>query len=414
MIMKKLFSILLLITTANLILVGCSPKNESPSKSIAPGKNKCILYDEENLKKITKDDHTDKAMKKITEEADNLLKENPVSVTGKKVIPNGASDHDYVSLATYYWPDPSKPNGLPYVSHDGRKNPELKDTTKYDAAKKDKMVGSVNTLSLAYYITGKEEYAAKAADFLKTWFINDSTKMNPNMNYSQSVPGKNDGSSSGIIESVPFIELTDSIRMLESSKSWTADDDKAIKSWFSQYTDWLVNSSRGKGEAKANNNHGVWYDAQIAAYAYFTGNDALAKKIVEESKEKRIAKQIEPDGKMPLELARTNSLNYTMYNLQAFISLARVGDRVGIDIWDYKTEDGRSIKKALDYFNSYVEGKINWTYQNIAEAEPTQMTPYLAIANEHYHDKSFAASIEKMLPKNNAQEIIKTYSNRSK
>lgn len=418
MIIRKLYSTLLSIITAYFILVGCSPTDELSviSTNSNLSNNKFILYNGEDIKKLKtiKNDNTEKAIKKITEEADKILKETPVSVTGKKIIPKGASDHDYVSLSIYHWPDQSKPNGMPYVRHDGRKNPELKDTTKYDAEKKDKMVSDVNTLSLSYYITGKEEYASKAADFLKTWFINDSTKMNPNMNYSQCIPGKSDGTSSGIIESVPFIELTDSIRMLESSKSWTPDEDKALKSWFSQYTDWLVNSDRGKGEAKAKNNHGVWYDAQVADYAYFIGNDTLVKKIVEESKEKRIANQIEPDGKMPLELARTNSLSYTMYNLEAFISLARVGDRVGIDIWKYSTQDGRSIKKALDYFNSYVEGKINWTYQNIVKTEPTQMTPYIAIANEHYNDKNLAKTIKKLLPKNNAQGIIKTYSNLSK
>ncbi|WP_439873736.1 alginate lyase family protein [Bacillus mycoides] len=418
MLLKKLLSIFLAIITTNLFLVGCSPLNGSSSKTIPSNlnNNNFILYKEENLKKITtiKDDNTEKAIKKITGEADKILKDTPLSVTGKKVLPNGASDHDFVSLSIYYWPDQSKPNGLPYIYHDGRTNPELKDTTKYDAEKKTKMVRSVNVLSLSYYISGKEEYASKATDFLRAWFINDSTKMNPNMNYGESIPGKSNGTSSGIIESVPFIELTDSIRMLESSKSWTSDDDKSLKSWFSQYTDWLVNSSHGKGEAEASNNHGVWYDAQVAAYAYFTGNDALAKTIVGESKEKRIAKQIEPDGKMPLELERTNSFGYTMYNLEAFILLASVGDKVGIDIWSYSTQDGRSIKKALDYFNSYVEGRINWTYQNIDKTSPTQIAPYIAIANEHFKDKSFTTSIEKMLPKNNAQEIIKVYSNLSK
>lgn len=408
MILKRLLSILLSIITANLFLVGCNPLNEAS--------NKFIFYKEENLKKITtiKDDNIETAIKKITEEADEILKTPPLSVTGKKVIPNGASDHDFVSLSIYYWPDQSKPDGLPYVYHDGRKNPELKDPTKYDAEKKNKMVSSVNILSLSYYVTGKEKYASKATDFLRAWFINDSTKMNPNLNYGESVPGKNDGTSSGIIESVPFIELTDSIRMLESSKSWTSGDDKALKTWFSQYTDWLINSSHGKTAAKANNNHSVWYDAQVAAYAYFTGNDALAKKIVVESKKKRIAKQIEPDGKMPLELKRTNAFGYTIYNLQAFISLASVGDRVGIDIWKYSTKDGRSMKKALEYFTPYVEGKINWPYQDINKASSTKITPYIAIANEHFKDKNFALSIEKMLPNNNAQEIIKIYSNLSK
>ncbi len=49
----------------------------------------------------------------------------PIATVVDKLQASPSGDaHDYVSFARYYWPDPAKPNGLPYVSHDGKHNRE--------------------------------------------------------------------------------------------------------------------------------------------------------------------------------------------------------------------------------------------------------------------------------------------------
>src|SRR6266536_2331152 len=47
-----------------------------------------------------------------------------LSVMQKKQIPPSGNKHDYMSTAPYYWPDPTKPGGLPYINRDGEMNPE--------------------------------------------------------------------------------------------------------------------------------------------------------------------------------------------------------------------------------------------------------------------------------------------------
>ena len=56
--------------------------------------------------------------------ANAALKAGPYSVTDKLQMPSSGDKHDYLSQAPYYWPDPSKPDGLPYVHRDGEHNPE--------------------------------------------------------------------------------------------------------------------------------------------------------------------------------------------------------------------------------------------------------------------------------------------------
>ena len=39
-------------------------------------------------------------------------------------LPPSGDKHDYMSVGPYWWPDPSKPDGLPYIRRDGEVNPE--------------------------------------------------------------------------------------------------------------------------------------------------------------------------------------------------------------------------------------------------------------------------------------------------
>jgi hypothetical protein len=331
-------------------------------------------------------------VKILVKAADTYLRLAPSSVVQKTTPPPSGDAHDYVSLARYYWPDPTKSDGRHYISRDGETNPERESTDKYDAVRMEKMVNAVSTLSLAYYLTGNEIYAAHAVRHLQVWFIQPDTRMNPNLNFGQGVPGKSDGRPSGIIETGQLIAILDATRMLDASPAWSTTDEKIIKEWFSAYLDWLLTSKLGIAESKAKNNHGVWYDVQVAAFAYYTGKSDLAARIVQESGLRRIQTQIEPDGSMPLELARTRSMQYTMFNLAAFITLARVGEDVGVNLWDYQTMDARDIKTAINYLIPYIEGTKSWEYQTIQKESPDWFARYLAIAANRYQSPSYAQS----------------------
>src|SRR5205814_1183835 len=223
----------------------------------------------------------------------------------------------------------AKPDGLPYISRDGETNPEINE---YDAKPFAEMADHVFTLGLAGYLTGETKYSARAAHLLRVWFFDDATKMNPNLDHAQLVKGENDGRSYGIIESIRLLSVTDAVGMLQQSGEWSSDDDAKMRSWFARYADWMQHSKNGREEAAADNNHACWYDAQLAGYLLFLGQDEGARRIVESAKQRRIAAQIEPSGQQPRELARTRSFSYSAYNLSALTLLADLGDRAGADL----------------------------------------------------------------------------------
>ena len=119
--------------------------------------------------------------------------------------------------------------------------------------------------------------------------------------------------------------------------------------WCNQYLTWLTQSDFGKQEADQKNNHSTADDCLVVRLALFTGDVALAKSIVHSAETRRVATQIEPDGSQPLELKRATPWEYSRYNLEFFFRLSMLGNRVGVDLWNYKSADGRSIRGALDY-----------------------------------------------------------------
>ena len=146
--------------------------------------------------------------------------------------------------------------------------------------------------------------------------------------------------------------------------------------WFTAYLEWLRTSKHGREESAAKNNHGTWYDAQVAAFALFTGQDQVAREVIEGSRNIRIARQIEPDGRQPAELARTKPFGYSNFNVQALFTLAALGQTVNVDLWRYETADGRSLRKALDFLAEYAAPEKAWPYKDL-KFDRALLTPLL-------------------------------------
>jgi Alginate lyase len=314
-----------------------------------------------------------KALKKLTNEADGLLTESPPSVTQKTNVPPSGDKHDYLTIATYFWPDPQKPAGRPYIRHDGKVNPETR-SDGYDYKRINRLGSAAPTLALAYYFTGKEAYADTAAKWLRVWFLDPATRMNPNMNFAQAVPGLNAGRGTGILEGRNLVQAADAAQLLIGSRFWSAADQQALAAWLEKYFDWLLNSTPGHDEQAAKNNHGTWYDVQAVELALCLGHTNVARQILADAKEQRLARQIEPDGRQPLELARTAAFSYSVFNLQAFAMLATLGEHVGVDLWHFRTADGRDLRMAIQFLLPYfLDPKKPWPYQQIHGYDPDSL-----------------------------------------
>ncbi|MDB6017627.1 MAG: hypothetical protein JWR19_2116 [Pedosphaera sp.] len=396
--MKKIVRILVwcLFTPLILGLAGAEPTSTATAASGAP---RVFLLDGKYLQATRQriqdgDKSLAPAVARLEQDAKEALITGPFSVTSKKLTPPSGDKHDYMSLAPYFWPNPDTTNGLPYIRRDGERNPEIGRIS--DHRTQDEMSGTVQTLALAYYFTGDDTYAAKATQLLRAWFLDPATRMNPNLQYAQAISGVNTGRGIGLIETRSLTQVVDAIGLLAGSKSWTAADQRGLEDWFSKFLQWMQESTNGQAEAAAKNNHGTYYDVQAASFALFLGKQELAKKIVQTVWTKRIAVQIEPDGRQPLELVRTKAWGYSNGNLSGLMMLAVLGDDVGVDLWNYQTKDGRSIRKALDYLVPFGLGEKKWPYQQIGGWSPQAVFSSMRRAALKYSDAPYRAVLAKL------------------
>ena len=336
----------------------------------------------------------DAALAKLKSEAERALSGGSFSVVTKATTPPSGNKHDYMSQAPYFWPDPKQSNGLPYIRRDGERNPEINKISDHHTM--DQMVSGVRALSLAYYFQGNEEYAAKAVQLLRAWFLDPATRMNPNLQYAQFIPGVNTGRGIGLIETRGLADVVDAIGLLAGSKALTAADQRGLEDWYGKFLQWMLESKNGRAEAAAKNNHGTYYDVQTASFALFLGKIGLAKEILEAAKQKRIATQIEPDGRQPLELVRTKAWSYSNGNLDGLMLLAQLGQDVGVDLWHYETRDGRSIRRALEYLYPFAVGEQKWPYQQLGDWPPQSLFPLLRRAAARYGDEKFKSIMSKI------------------
>lgn len=354
--------------------------------------NGFLLLNYQNLKKFkvgfqNNETEIKLKLKAILNEADYALTQGPFSVTyDNENIPPSKDLHDYISQSRYYWR--SDKDSTKYIYRDGYSNPEIYNLKDHEQMQK--MIENVTILSFAYYITENEKYFIKATNLLKVWFINDETKMNPNLNYAQRIPGKYEGTPSGIIDGQKLIQIPDAYNMLcLTSKSNMDTLTSSLKTWFYTFAFWLENSDLGIKEKLSKNNHGTYYDLQIAVYYYFSGSQSKTFNILSNSVTTRIENQFNKDGSQPYEMERNKSLNYSVYNILAFCHLANFSNNVigGTNLWIYKTSSGKKIENGILFLIPYLDNKKIWKNKEMVSAK-TINSLKCVIKNSTFHQLS--------------------------
>lgn len=293
---------------------------------------------------------------KLIGEAEQILGERATSVMDKPdyKIANSGDKHDFISVSKYCWPNPNTADGMPWVYIDGVINVE--NFSKDDAVRQDKMCNNVAKLCIAYFYSRDNRFAEKAMELARVWFIDPSTRMNPNLIFAQVIPGKDNdmGHPPGIIFGRIYINVLSGLSLIKCSTAYTKDFEDGIKKWFTEYSNWLTTSKAGITVNKMPNNHSIAYDEQRLASALFVGDDATAREIVTNFFPARVVPQVEPDGRMPRELSRNRALGYSAFNALHLLEMCEMARDIEPTLYKQKTEDGRCIGVSIDFLASYL------------------------------------------------------------
>jgi len=307
------------------------------------------------------------AYRQLMSRAESLLHSPLETVTAKTRLPASGNPHDYYSIGTYWWPDESREAGLPWVRRDGQTNPQTQDDST-DTRRLERLCEGAATLSLAWFFTQDARYAELLAAQIRYWFLDVDTRMNPHLNFGQAIPGVVDGRGTGLIDTRLLWQVIDAIGLVGCAEVLTPQEISEIKQWFKTFNHWMYHSDVGHAEYVWHNNHGTWYDVQRVVNALFTGELALAEKVLRQSVTQRLAAQIARDGKQHMELERTLPFHYSLFNLEAHLLLCRYAESLGDDRWQ-RVQDGRSLQPAIDYLLPFIRHPERWPYDDLRGIE---------------------------------------------
>src|SRR5690606_29231306 len=92
--------------------------------------------------------------------------------------------------------------------------------------------------------------------------------------------------------------------------------------------------------------HGTCWVMQVAAFARYTGNDAIIRQCAERYKTILLPQQMAANGRFPLETARTKPYGYSLFNLDAMATICALLSTPKDNLWTYATPSGLSIERA--------------------------------------------------------------------
>jgi len=303
--------------------------------------------------------------------AEEALSRPPFSILDKATLPPSGDPHDYWHPAPYWWPDPRSSDGLPYVRKDGERVPGSRlfecGHEAYDRTRLQWLFEDTTHLAVAHAFTGEARFRDRALRNLRTWFCDPATRMTPSLAYAQVRMGHdgNRGQSYGIIEAKDLYFFLDAVRLLSPS-----EEAEGLREWLRAYFGWLSDSPQGKAEARARNNHGVAFDLQTAAIAaYLDDTERLVD--IRRRAMSRLRDHVAPDGRQPHEMDRTLTQHYKAFNLQIWLDLMAVFERVGFLAW--APEETRLLRRAADWV--LAESEKGWSHKQIQPFDMRRLAP---------------------------------------
>ena len=344
---------------------------------------------------------------RVLQAAQQYLTEAPITITASQSPRSTGGLHDFFSEGDYWWPDPSNPDA-PYIQRDGMTNPDnFTDHRKYLM----RLSVQVPALTAAWKLTKDKRFAQHAAKHLRAWFLDEATRMNPHLKFSQAIKGRFTGRGLGVIDTIHLVEVARSIEVLESSGALSKADLGGIKKWFADYLQWMTTHQYGIDEREAKNNHGTCWVMQVAMFARLTGNQELQRYCRERFKTVIVPGQIEPDGSLPLEMRRTKPYGYSLFNLDALTTICQILATPQDSLWTFETADGRSVRKAVAFMAPYIRDKKSWPLKPdvMYDADWPMRHSSLLFAGLAYGNRDYLALWQTLKPDSTVEEVIRNF-----
>lgn len=227
--------------------------------------------------------------------------------------------------------------------------------------------------ALAFSLSGKEEYASNAIRFLNAWSYK-------NTGYSQA-----DGS---LVMAYSGTAMVMAAELLYNTPQWKAADKAQFSNWVSNVYKRACNEIRNR-----KNNWADWGRFGSLLSANFLNDFAEVEENIRLIKSD-LADKIAEDGSMPHETRRgANGIWYTYFSLAPITAACWVVyNSTGENLFTW-SQDGRSLKRALDYLYRYTLQPESWPwFEKPNRGSPNRWPGNLFEAlSDIYNEQNYAA-----------------------
>jgi hypothetical protein len=148
---------------------------------------------------------------------------------------------------------------------------------------------------------------------------------------------------------------------------------------------------------------------QVASFAKLCKDEPMLDSLRISYKTILLPNQMGIDGSFPLEMVRTKPYGYSIFNLDAMVMLCQILSIPNDDLWNFKTADGKSIRKGLDYLYPFIAEKNKWPlkadvmyWENWPVAQP-----FLIFGAVQFNQHEWYSTWEKLDHAPQVEEVIR-------
>jgi hypothetical protein len=170
-------------------------------------------------------------------------------------------------------------------------------------------------------------------------------------------------------------------------------------------------SKNGQEERDASNNHGTCWVLQAGEFARFTGNEEVMQWCRERFRATLVPDQIAANGSLPMELARTKPYSYSLFDMDVLCGIAQSLSTEKESLWSFSTQDGRGLRKLMEFMAPYIKDKSTWPFKHDVEYwdDFPARNPALLFSGLAYNQQDYITIWKRLNPDPEVPEVIRNF-----
>lgn len=231
------------------------------------------------------------------------------------------------------------------------------------------MMNATTILALTGFITENSTYSTKAASILRSWFVEQQTRiawdLDKQYSSNSTFPAKTNSSASEnifrrsndimMMAMTNLVYLLDAVKILESKGDVLSISDRlGLQEWFGHYRQWVTTTSHARMVYTASNHMGVFYDVQMAALTLYCNKLLDTVRIMHRSisrvqlHEKTLANApLQNQNGTNMTDSESEGCDSDLLLLQGWSVMSRLAGTIGVDYWQLLRRVKGSTDSAL-------------------------------------------------------------------